>query len=208
MTRDRIQGILALTIATMSAVFAPCSPARAANEPLGRLWADLGVGYGSMRTSVSPVTGNAGGLWVDVQLGARISSRWLAGVDISGLGLHAGTANDDPNSYYKTTFGENISNVFLVFQYEPKSDHGWFLGAGAGEVRYNNKSLEDLTGNAYSGNGPGALARVGYDWPYAKRRGHFEAVLSYQVDAISLNEPLNGNFHNSILAVSFHVAYH
>ncbi len=153
------------------------------------------------------MTGNAGGLWAEVQLGARISSRWLAGVDISGLGLHAGTANDDPNSYYKTTFGENISNVFLVFQYEPKSDHGWFLGAGAGEVLYNNKSLEDLTGNAHSGNGPGALARVGYDWPYAKR-GHFEAVLSYQLDAIALNEPLNGNFHNSILAVSFHAAYH
>lgn len=207
MTRDRIQGILALSITAIFAAVAAYSPARAADEPQGRLWGDLGVGYGSMHTSNSPVTGNAGGLWVEMQLGARISSRWLAGVSISGLGLHAGTADDDPDSYYRTTFGENISNVFLVFQYEPKSDRGWFLGAGAGEVLYNNKGLEDLTGNAHSGNGPGALARVGYDWPYSKR-GHFEAVLSYQLDDIALNEPLNGNFQNSILAVSFHVSYH
>jgi hypothetical protein len=197
-----------LPVAIFAVLFAASSlPTRAAEDSPARFWGDLGVGYGNMQTHDSPVSSGGGGLWVDVQLGGRINRQWLAGLDLGGLGLHAGTRNNDPNSTYPTVWGETISNAFLVFQYEPKADHGWFLGGGAGEVLYNNKALEDLTGNAHSGNGPGGIARVGYDWPYA-RRGHFEAVLSYELGNIALNAPFTGNVHYSVVAASFHVAYH
>ena len=97
--------------------------------------------------------------------------------------------------------------MFLAIQYEPKSDHGWFLGAGAGQVLYDNRSLEDQTGTSRSGSGHGGLARVGYDWPTG-RRSHFEAALSYELGTAGAYAPVGGDFKFSIVAASFHVTYH
>jgi hypothetical protein len=143
---------------------------------------------------------------LDAQLGARLNDRWLAGVNIGGLGLHASRSNYDEYNYYSSVYGETVTNVFLVVQYEPNSEHGWFLGAGVGEVLYGNKALEDLSGRTRSGTGHGGMARVGYDWP-TTRRVHVEAALSCELGTVGADTPI-GNFKYSIIAASFHVAYH
>ena len=183
--------------------FSSC--ARAADTSLGRFWADFGLGYGNMHTSSGADSTGGGGVWLDAQLGARINDQWLAGLDIGGLGLHASRSNYDANN--SSVYGETITNVFLALQYEPKSDHGWFLGAGFGEVLYGNKSLEDQSGTSRSGSGHGGLVRVGYDWP-AAHRVHLEAALSCELGTAAAYAPIGGNFKFSIIAASFHVAYH
>jgi hypothetical protein len=189
------------------AALTPFGTVRAAEVMLGRWWGDIGVGFGHMDAPANSAATGGSGLWFDLQIGGRIDDRWLAGLNISGLGLHASSDNYDPNNYYSGVWGESTSNAFLVLQYEPKADHGWFFGAGAGETVYNNKALERLTGNSHSGNGPGGMARIGYDWPRGNRI-HFEAVLSYEAASTSLNAPFIGNFRYSIVAAGFHVAYH
>jgi hypothetical protein len=194
-------------ILVLTASLSPVGAARAAEEMLGRWWGDIGLGYGHMAAPSNSVARGGSGLWVDMQIGARINRQWLAGLDISGLGMHASSANYDPNNEYSGVWGEGISNAFLVLQYEPKSDHGWLFGVGAGETVYNNRVLEDFSGNSHSGNGPGGMARIGYDWPRANRC-HLEAVLSYEGGSTSLNAPFTGSFRYSIIAVGFHFAYH
>jgi hypothetical protein len=189
------------------AALTPFGTSRAAEQGLGRFWGDIGLGYGHMSAPANSAATGGSGLWVDLQIGGRINDHWLAGLNISGLGMHASSDNYDPNNYYSGVWGESISNAFLVVQYEPGADHGWFFGAGAGETLYNNKTLEDLTGNSHSGNGPGGMARIGYDWPLANRT-HFETVLSYEGGTTGLNSPFSGNFRYSIIAVGFHFAYH
>jgi hypothetical protein len=179
--------------------------ARAADASPGRFWADFGVGYGNMNSSSAPVAVGGGGLWVDAQIGAHISSRWLAGVDIGGLGMQPSSNNYQNEN--QDIYGQGITNVFLVIQYEPKSDHGWFVGGGAGQVLYSNKTLDDFTGNTRSGSGRGAIARIGYDWRYSNR-GHFETTLGYEAGNIGLYAPVGGSFRYSIVALSFHLAYH
>jgi hypothetical protein len=183
------------------------SSAHAVDAELGRWWGDFGLGYGNLNTSAGAGATGGGGVWLDAQLGARINDRWLAGLDVGGLGVHASQSNYDPNNSYSSIYGETITNVFLVVQYEPNSDHGWFLGAGAGEVLYGNKTLEDQFGGSRSGSGHGGLARVGYDWATAGRV-HLEAALSCELGTVGAYAPVGGNFNYSIVAVSFHVAYH
>jgi hypothetical protein len=204
------QNLKPTSIAALVLFAAVCqtpSTARAADAELGRFWGNFGLGYGSMQTSSGAGTPGGSGLWLDVVAGARISDQWLLGLDIGGLGLHMSGGNYEPCGCNDSIYGEAITNVFLAFQYEPKSDHGWFLGAGAGEVLYSNKFLQDLTGNSRSGSGHGGLVRVGYDWPTAAR-WHVEAALSYERGAVGMYAPVSGDFNFSIVAASFHVAYH
>jgi hypothetical protein len=189
----------------LAAALALCIPARAEEPPLGRLWADFGLGYGNMQSSSAPVVTGNGGLWLDAQIGGRISSQWLAGLNIGGLGMQPASSNYNSNN--QDIYGQGITNVFLVFQYEPKSDHGWFVGGGAGEVIYANRTLVDETGNSRSGSGHGGIARIGYDWRYSNR-GHVEATLGYELGNVGLYAPVGGNFRFSIIAASIHVAYH
>jgi hypothetical protein len=179
------------------------APSRAQEPSLGRLWADFGLGYGSMQSSSTPVTG--GGLWLDAQIGGRINSEWLAGLNIGGLGMQPASGNYNADN--QDIYGQGITNVFLVLQYEPKSNHGWFVGGGAGEVIYANKTLADATGNTRSGSGHGAIARIGYDW-HSSNRGHIESTLGYERGNVGLYAPVGGNFRFSIIAASIHVAYH
>jgi Protein of unknown function (DUF3575) len=194
-------------ILVLIAALTPFGAARAADEMLARWWGDIGLGYGHMSAPANSAATGGSGLWFDLQIGGRINNQWLAGLNISGLGMHASSATYDSNDYYSGVWGEQMSNAFLVVQYEPKSTHGWFFGAGAGETVYNNKVLEDFSGNSHSGNGPGGMVRIGYDWPHGNR-GHFEAVLSYEGGNTALNAPFIGSFRYSIIAAGFHFAYH
>jgi hypothetical protein len=192
-----------IAVIVVLAALVSSAPSRAQEQSLGRLWADFGLGYGNMHSGSIPDTG--GGLWLDAQIGARINSQWLAGLNIGGLGMQPAAGNynsDNPDIY-----GQGITNVFLVFQFEPKSDHGWFVGGGAGEVIYANKRLADETGNTRSGSGHGAIARIGYDWR-SSNRGHVETTLGYEVGNVGLYAPVGGNLRFSIIAASIHVAYH
>jgi hypothetical protein len=179
------------------------------SEPgaLGRWWGDFGVGYGYMNASSGPASGNAGGVWLDAQLGGRLNSHWLAGFDLGGVGTHPSSSNYNPNNLYSSVYGTSATNEFLVVQYEPESDHGWFVGAGGGKVLYDNKRLEALTGNSRSGNGTAGIGRIGYDWKVGNR-AHAEAVLSYEAGNVSLNAPIAGSFGFSVIALSAHIAYH
>jgi hypothetical protein len=207
MSEQNIKPASIAALVLFAAVCQMSSAARAADADLGRFWGDFGLGYGNMQTSSGAGTPGGGGLWLDVVAGARINDQWLLGLDLGGLGLHMSEGNYDSCGCNQSIYGEAITNVFLAFQYEPNSDHGWFLGAGAGEVLYSNKFLQDLTGNSRSGSGHGGLVRVGYDWPTAAR-WHLEAALSYEYGTVGMYAPVSGDFNFSIIAASFHVAYH
>lgn len=194
-----------ILILAASAAVAPAAPTRA-EEPPGRLWLDFGLGYGYMNANAANVPAGDGGLWLDAQIGGRITSQWLAGVDLGGLGMQASGSNYDPNHDYQSIYGQTLTNVFLVTQFEPKSDHGWFFGAGVGEVIYGNKALDDYFGFTKTYTGLGGLARVGYDWPISYR-SHFETVFNYEMGSTSLGPPIGENLRFSIVSISFHVAY-
>ncbi len=190
-----------------SAAIGAAGPARADGEqPPARWWGDVGIGYGNMTVPNNSVATGGGGLWFDAQIGGRIDSHWLAGIDLSGLGMHANQNYCDPYDYYCDIYGESITNVLAVVQYEPKSDHGWFFGAGAGLGLYDNKALDAISGNTNAGSGFTALGRIGYDWQ--RRHAHLEAVLSYQWGNIDLSSPFSGHFDYSVIAAGVHVAYH
>ena len=168
-----------VVILSSIAVLAPAVPARAADDPPGRLWLDFGLGYGNMNSSTTIVSAGGGGLWLDAQIGGRITSQWLAGLDIGGLGMQANSGNYDPNNYYSSIYGQTRTNVFLVTQFEQKKDNNSAFGAGVGEVIYSNKSLDDYFGYSKTYSGLGGLARVGYDWSFSNR-SHFETVFNYE----------------------------
>jgi Lipid A 3-O-deacylase (PagL) len=194
-------------VAMLLAAAALAGPADAGELELGRWWADFGLGYGNMSAPKNSVATSGAGLWVDAQLGGRLNSHWLAGLDIGGIGLHANQHYCNPYDYYCDIYGESLSNVLAVVQYEPKSDHGWFFGAGAGLGLYDNKALDNISGNTDAGSGFTALGRIGYDWQW-QPRAHIEAVLSYQWGNIDLSPPFSGHFDYSVIAASVHVAYH
>jgi hypothetical protein len=193
--------LVSTTALTLSA------PVRAADEPSARLWLDFGLGYGNMNSSSTIVPTGGGGLWLDAQIGGRISRQWLAGIDIGGLGMQASSANYDPNNNYQSIYGQTLTNVFVVTQFEPKTDHGWFFGAGVGEVIYGNKSLDNYFGCTKTYSGLGGLARVGYDWPVSSRL-HFATAFNYEMGSASLGAPIGENLKFSVASLSFHVAYH
>ncbi|HEY2679414.1 MAG TPA: hypothetical protein VGI65_20770 [Steroidobacteraceae bacterium] len=198
---NRFVSIILASIAAL----ALAAPTRA-DAPPGRLWLDFGLGYGNMSANTTTVPAGGGGLWVDAQIGARITSQWLAGIDIGGLGMQASSANYDPNHDYQSIYGQTLTNVFLVTQFEPNSDHGWFFGAGVGEVIYGNKVLDDYFGYTKTYTGLGGLARVGYDWPMSNRL-HFETTFNYETGSTSLGAPISESLRFSIASISFHVAY-
>jgi len=199
-----------MAAALVSTILALASPAHAADETLGKWWFDFGLGYGDLSTN-SPISHGGSGLWVDAQVGGRINSHWLAGIDIGGIGLHANENNcghsDDYYDYYCSVYDETVTNIFLVVQYEPKSDHGWFFGAGAGGVIYDNKQLDDISGSSHSGEGFGGLVRVGYDWQF-RPRNHIEALLSFETADTTVQAPFSGKFNFSVIAASVHYAFH
>ncbi len=197
----------ALLLLFVVTALALSAPVRAADDPPARLWLDFGLGYGSMNSSSTIVPTGGGGLWLDAQIGARISEQWLAGIDIGGLGMQSSRGNYDPNNDYQSIYGRTLTNIFVATQFEPKTDHGWFFGAGVGEVIYGNKSLDNYFGYTKTYAGLGGLARVGYDWPFSSRL-HFEAVFNYEIGSASLGAPVGGNLKISIASLSFHVAYH
>jgi hypothetical protein len=190
-------------------VGAPQAAAAGPNDPgLARFWADFGLGYGHMSAGASaPADSGGGGVWLDAQVGGRLTSQWLVGFNLGGVGLHAASHNYDPNISYSSIYGQAVTNAFLVMRFEPESDHGWWLGAGAGKVLYDNKALQAVSGNVRSGNGTGGIARVGYDWRL-RPRSHLEAALSFEAGRVALNAPFSGRFNYSVLALSAHIAYH
>jgi hypothetical protein len=194
-------------ILAAAAAAALSAPVRAADDPPARLWLDFGLGYGNMNSSSTIVPTGGSGLWLDAQIGGRLSKQWLAGIDIGGLGMQASSGNYDPNNDYQSIYGQTLTNVFVVTQFEPRSDHGWFFGAGVGEVIYGNKSLDNYLGYTKTYSGLGGLARAGYDWPYSSRL-HFETVFNYELGSASLGAPIDKNLKISIASLSFHVAYH
>jgi hypothetical protein len=189
------------------AVLPAAVPARAADDPPARLWLDFGLGYGNMNSSSAIVPAGGGGLWLDAQIGGRISRQWLLGLDIGGLGMQVSSGNYDPNNNYQSVYGQTLTNAFVVTQFEPKGDHGWFFGAGVGEVIYGNKSLDNYFGYTKTYTGLGGLARIGYDWSFS-RHSHFETVFNYEMGSASLGAPIGETLTFSIASLSFHVAYH
>jgi hypothetical protein len=198
---------LVAVILTSITALALNAPVHAADPPQGRLWLDFGLGYGNMYSNSTVVPSGGGGLWVDAQIGGRITSQWLAGLDIGGLGMQANSNNYDPNNYYSSIYGQTLTNVFVVTQFEPKTNHGWFFGAGVGEVIYENKSLDNYFGYTKTYSGLGGLVRVGYDWAFSNR-SHFETVFNYEMGSASLGAPIDQNLKFSIASLSFHVAFH
>jgi hypothetical protein len=175
--------------------------------PDARLWADVGLGGGSMQASSGPPDSHGAGLWLDLQLGARLGRHWLAGFDLGGIGLHPSSTNYDPNNPYSNIYSDTVTHQLAVLRFQPGDNRGWFAGTGVGRVLYGNRALESLTGNTRSGNGSAVLGRAGYDWPI-RSHVHVEAELSVEGGSISLNAPLMRRFHYSIVAAGVHVAYH
>jgi hypothetical protein len=176
-------------------------------EPSRRFWGDFGLGYGRLNGGSAPGGDDSGGVWLDLVVGGRLSERWLLGLNVGAVGSRPSSSNYKPYVSYSNIYGQAVTNLFLVTQFEPLGDHGWFFGAGGGRVLYHNHALETVTGNARSGEGTGGIALVGYDWKTGTRV-HFEAQLSVETGNISLAYPVAGTFSFSAVALSLHVARH
>lgn len=178
----------------------------AADTP-ARWWGGFGLGYGYLRAEPGPAPSGAGGVWLEAQLGVPIGDHWLTGFELGGLGIEISNSNYDSGNTYSSVYGQGITHELVIVQYAPQLHRGWFAGAGAGGLLYDNRALERRTLNQRSGNGITGLCRVGYEWT-AGRRLHLDVDLSYEHGDIRLNAPLSGTFGVSMLAVDLHVAYH
>ncbi|HUK03333.1 MAG TPA: hypothetical protein VLW26_13755 [Steroidobacteraceae bacterium] len=173
----------------------------------GRWWAGIGLGYGQVLSSNGPARGDPNGVWLEMQLGMRVGRHLLTGFELGGLGWQVSGANYQPENHSTSIYGQGITNQFLVVQYAPQLESGWFLGAAGGWVLYDNRGLEALSGNTRSGNGEAGLLRMGYDWRIS-RRGHFILDLNYEQGDIRLNAPFHGRFDTSLLSLGFRLSYH
>ncbi len=200
---------LALLVAGLAVTQAAAADERYSNLP--GFWGDVGVGFGSLDTSSAPYGDSRSSYVVDGTLGGRVSDHFLIGVNLRGQGAQL---NDNYNcnysyycSSYNSDFGQFVSNLFLVAQFEPGWDHGWTFGAGAGQVYYHNRVLEDITGDYRSGDGAGGMVRVGYDWPVAGH-AHVEARLTLEAGHVNLNSNIGGNFNYHSVMLTVHIAHH
>jgi hypothetical protein len=194
----------------MFLVFAIAAPQVASAEPndspLRRFWADFGLGYGSLRADDSAPPGSGGGVSMEVKVGARLSRQWLVGLDLGGIGLNWKDSNYDPNNFYSNGYSQTLNHTFCVAQFEPKSDHGWWVGAGAGTTTYTNKDMLTPWGQQASGSGHGNRILFGYDWPL-RQRMHINGSLSYESGGISLEAPFTGSFNYSLTVLAAHVSF-
>ena len=187
-----------------TAVVAPHAASAEEKDPSPGLWFDAGLGYGHISTDESaPADSSGGGFSTDVQVGARLGRRWVVGLGLAVVGIHF---DYESNNSYSTASGQGISNLFCVAQFEPKSDHGWWLGVTAGTADYTNFRLRTNWGAAQTGNGAGSSARVGYDW-HLRGRNHIAASLSYAWGDISLDAPFTGGFNYSMVALEGHYTF-
>jgi hypothetical protein len=169
-------------------------------------WGALGLGYGYLSSELSPTVPNAGGVWLEAQLGARVTPHWFAGFELGGLGAGISQRNYDPYANNFSVYGQSITHALLIVQYAPRGDAGWLVGAGVGGLLYDNHALQRVTSNQRSGNGAAALARIGYEWRTGR---HFRTGIdfTYERGNIRLNAPLSGEFGVSMIAAGVHLAY-
>jgi hypothetical protein len=169
------------------------------------LWAGIGLGYGYMQAA-SPAPSSAGGVWLELQLGAHFGQHWLAGFELGGLGTRISKDNYNPNDSGSSIFGQSFTHELLIVEYASRLNQGWFGGLGVGGLRYDNRERESLTFNRISGDGVAALCRLGYDWRTGTRT-HVGVDLSYERGDVRLDAPLTGRFDISMLGTNFYVAY-
>lgn len=206
MTEIRIR--LAAAAALLVALGAsPVAGAQETRPHLPAFWADFGIGFGNLDTSSSPYGSSASSFVMDGTLGGRIGEHWLLGASIGGAGSQYG--NNNANCYCNNSgdWGQFISNLFLVTEFEPGWDRGWTFGAGAGIVGYHSQVLEYYTGDYKSGDGTGGMLRIGYDWPVAQHL-HLQTRLTFEAAHIGLSSPVGGSFDLHAVSLTFHVAYH
>jgi hypothetical protein len=194
----------ATAFAFLATAAAPQVASAEEKSPSSVFWLDTGLGYGQVSTDDSaPVDSSGGGFSTDVQVGARLGRRWVAGAGLAVVGIHF---DYESNNSYSTLSGQTFDNLFAVAQFEPKSDHGWWLGVAAGTANFTNFRIRNNRGDAQTGDGTGRRARVGYDW-LLRGRNHVEASLSYAWGDISLDAPFTGRFNYSIVAIEGHYAF-
>jgi hypothetical protein len=187
-----------------TAVVPPQTVLAEEKEPSPGVWFDTGLGYGHISTDDSaPVDSSGGGLSTDVQVGAHLGRRWVVGAALAVTLIHFDYESND--SYSKAS-GQVFGNLLCVAQFEPKSDHGWWLGVGAGTANFTNFRIRNNRGDAQTGSGAGSSARVGYDW-HLRGRNHVQASLSYTWGDISLDAPFTGNFDYSMVAIEGHYTF-
>lgn len=181
--------------------------AAAAEAPHSRLWLEFGLGIGQLSTGSNDFSSGGTGLWVDLEAGARLNRPWSLALDVGALGMRPSRSNYGAGHYFSSVWGEAITNVFLVAQYEPQADRGWFYTAGGGPVLYHNQAIEDAIGDDSGrvGNGYGFTGRIGYDWPRGDR-WHVEAVLGIESGRIRMDAPLSGSFRITAVTASVNVA--
>ena len=73
---------------------------------------------------------------------------WLLGLELGGIGL-------EPGDLWDPDEGRALSDTFLITEYHPSLDGGWYLHVGAGVLNYNDYT----SSNPLDGSGWGA--RVG-----------------------------------------------
>jgi len=206
-TRSLAVTAIALLAGGLAPTVASAQDAQPSESVFGRFWGDFGIGYGAVDTSSAPFGDSSGGVVVDLTAGIRLSPRWRLGLNIGGAGSQIGNNNCQYQDYCNSIYGQSLTNVFAALEFEPGVDHGWLFGISAGHVLYDNRRLEDVSGNSNSGEGTGVLARIGYEWRVG-RRMHLSAQLSGESAHVSLSDPFAGHFNSSIIGASFHVAYY
>lgn len=183
-------------------------PLHASDALPGRLWLELGLGVGQLSEGSNPFSDGGTGFKVDALAGIRLSPRWSLGIDIGGVGVHPSNRNYDPHNAYSSVWGEGVSLVQVVAQYEPAVDHGWLFAAGTGPAYYHNQVIESAVGRTSGrlGAGHGVGLRVGYDW-LRGRRSHVLATLGLDAGRIDFGAPLTGNFRFSTVSATVAAAF-
>jgi hypothetical protein len=199
---------IALLLVGLCATQAAAAQDRSPRLPA--LWSDFGIGFGNLDTSSAPYGSSNSSLIVDATIGGRIGDHWLLGVNFGGAGSQLSDHNTNCDYYcdrYSSTWGQTISNLFLIAEFEPGWDHGWTFALGAGQVFYHNQALADLTGEYRSGDGTGGMARLGYDWPTAGHL-HVQGRLTFEAAHIPLSSYVGGSANIRSVGLSVHIAYH
>lgn len=200
-----IAGAIACAVLAAPDAIAQTSTTDAA-QPAG-FWADFGLGFASVDTSTAPFGGHDGGVLVELTLGGRLSDRWLLGGSLGGSGSQISNSNYSSTESSSNVYGQSVTHIYLVAQYQPLVDHGWYYGFGGGSVVYGNHDLQQYTGGSRSGTGEGGIGRIGYDW-HVSPHGHVAVEFSAEYTHVNLSDPWSGSFHTTAIGLSAHYAHH
>jgi hypothetical protein len=160
--------------ARVPAASPPDVPAPAEEQAHGSWWFSLRSGAGHLEPDDARGLDAEAGWLLAFSGGYVAGAHWLLGLELGGIGFESGNVWDPSE-------GRALGNAFLVAEYHPALETGWFGQAAGGWTRYDDN---DPQGAIHEGDGWAVRVGPGYEWQLAGRN-HLSVLVTYEHGSIA-----------------------